>query len=148
LAQVLDPAQRYAGAPPVRWGGRIVRVENKANDTWIEVIAKELDGEGRPIESDQSAGRFLVRVEGFLDPAVYQADREVTVYGVVETKVDRTIGERPYTYPMIRAQRFHLWEEEFPERYGYDPWYPRGYFYDPFYYPYWPYSRLHGPLWW
>ncbi|MGH8545442.1 MAG: Slp family lipoprotein, partial [Gammaproteobacteria bacterium] len=66
-------------------------------------------------------------------PAVYRAGRQVTVYGVLKPPVNRTIGERPYTYPMVRAQKLYLW----PDYREY--WRNRPYRYDPFYYPYYPY---------
>ncbi len=122
----------YVGKP-IRWGGRIVAIENKSNDTWIEILNQELDEEGRPQRTDQSFGRFLASAGGFLDPAVYRARRQVTVYGVLEPPVNRAIGERPYTYPMVRAQKVFLWPD-----YG-EQWRNRPYYYDPFYYPYYPY---------
>ena len=78
-------------------------------------------------------GRFFARVAGFLDPAVYAADREVTVYGIVEEVVKRNIGEKPYSYPTVRSERLYLWPVRLAVPYGY---YPDPYWYDPFYYPY------------
>jgi len=122
----------FAGKP-IRWGGTIVAIENKSNDTWIEILNQELDEEGRPQRTDLSFGRFLASAGSFLDPAVYRAERQVTVYGVLEPPVNRTIGERPYTYPMVRAQKLYLWPD-YREH-----WRNRPYDYDPFYYPYYPY---------
>ncbi len=122
----------------VRWGGVIVSVENRTNETRMEIVSKVLDDEGRPLKSDVSLGRFFARSEGFLDPAVYRAGREVTVYGAVETLVTRKIGERPYAYPVIRAEKLYLWPEYryYPYAYPYYPW--PGYFYYPYYYPFYP----------
>ena len=116
----------------VRWGGTIAAVENKRDDTWIEVVGKELDSWGEPANTDQSEGRFLVRIDGFLDPAIYKADRSLTVYGTVESHVVGQIDNHPYTYPLIKAQTYHLWSDyDRRHYYGY-PDYP----YYPYYYPY------------
>lgn len=119
----------------VRWGGVIVSVENRTDETWLEIVSKELDNDGKPLKNDVSLGRFLVRREEFLDPAVYRPGREVTVYGVVKALVTRKIGERPYAYPVVRAERLYLWPEYryYPYAYPYYPW--PGYYY-PYYYPY------------
>ncbi len=133
-----DPSAREGRL--VRWGGTIVKVENKSADTWIEVLGTALDGEGRPKDLDQPSGRFLVRVQGFLDPAVYRPDRRLTVYGAVAGSEARPIGERPYTYPIVKAQSHYLWPE-----YREDP-YAWPYWYDPYYYPYGYWRRRHFGL--
>ena len=129
---------RYEGQK-VRWGGTITSVENKVSDTWVEVVGRELGSYGRPKREDQSLGRFLVRIEGFLDPAIYKPDRELTIYGMVESRVVRQIDEHPYTYPLIKAQTYYLWDEydRYYDRYAYDypySYYPYGYY--PWHYNY------------
>lgn len=123
---------------PVRWGGTIVEIENKSAETWVEVLGTALDSEGRPMDLDNPTGRFLARVDGFLDPAVYRANRRLTVYGSVAKSETRTIGQRPYIYPIIKAQIYYLWPE-YPEGYYYARPY---YWYDPYFYPY-PYPYWH-----
>jgi outer membrane lipoprotein len=113
----------------IRWGGTIVSVENKKDDTWIEVVGKDLNSWGEPVNSDNSEGRFLVRVDGFLDPAIYKTDRRLTVYGTVESRVMGHIDDHPYTYPLIKAQSYYLWSDYDRRRYY-------GYPYYPYYYPY------------
>jgi outer membrane lipoprotein len=142
LAQVRGGGIESFQGARVRWGGVIVLVENKADETWVEVAARELGSYGRPAVGDISPGRFIARVEGFLDPAVYRADRQLTVYGVVESAYNRAIGERPYSYPVIKVERLYLWPEYLRQNYYYPPLFP---YYDPFYYyprrffrPYYP----------
>ena len=121
---------RYTGRK-VRWGGTIAGVENKASDTWIEVVDRRLGAYGRPLFTDQSGGRFLVHIDGFLDPAIYRVDRPITVFGTMESGIMKPIDEHPYLYPLVRAQSYYLWED-------YDPYarYPRDYGYPYGYYPY------------
>ena len=65
----------------VRWGGTVKTVENGKTDTLIQVVARPLERGGRPRSRTASPGRFLARVPGFLDPAVYSEGRELTVAG-------------------------------------------------------------------
>ncbi|GMR03590.1 MAG: Slp family lipoprotein [Gammaproteobacteria bacterium] len=142
LAEVRRESQRFVGSQ-VRWGGSIASVRNLREATLIEVVGRRLDKRGRPREEDRSEGRFLVKVPGFLDPAVYAEGREVTVRGRIEGAVERPIGEFRYTYPVVRAERVHLWEPRplpapaypYYDPFLRDPWYPWG----------WPYYPYHPP---
>lgn len=127
----------------VRWGGTVVSVETRAEDSLIELVAKELGGYGRPRETDLSEGRFLAKVPGFVDPNIYSEDRELTVYGTLDQPVTRNIGERPYTYPLVIVEKLHLWPKYEPVAY---PPYPYHY-YDPFMYPYGPWYRHRWGYW-
>lgn len=125
-----------------RWGGTIARVENRETTTDLEIVARELDGKGRPRQTDRSGGRFIARAAGFLDPAVYSEGRHVTVAGTVLEETRGRIGEHAYRYPVVKAETVYLWEPlpDRTDRYMYrDPFYDP--FYDPFWYPWrpWPY---------
>ncbi len=124
----------------VRWGGDIISVENRPDETWIEVLARPLDYAGEPNSDATGKGRFLARINGFLDPAIYAPKREITIRGQLESTIVRHIGKHPYRFPLIRVQTHYLWPKQ-PEtdELWYDPWYPYPYRYDPFYSPYSPY---------
>lgn len=93
-------------------GGQIIATTVKANETWIEVLEKPLDYQQKPSDTDQSSGRFLVRFQGFLDPAIYASGRKLTVAGQVDGKVVRPIKEVNYTYPLLTAREHHLWKPD------------------------------------
>lgn len=146
VEEVRTAPQTFLGTT-VRWGGHIVAVRNLRDTTLIEIVARRLDQEGRPLEEDRSSGRFLAKVAGFLDPAIYAAGRELTVRGQIEGVIEQPIGEFPYTYPLVRAERVHLWPPRpvrvparpyYYDPFWYDPWYPWGWPY----YPYYPYRPL------
>jgi len=124
----------------IRWGGNIISVENRSNETWIEVLAHPLDYEGQPNLDALSNGRFLARINGFLDPATYAPERQITVRGQLESTIVRHIGKHPYRFPLVRAQAHYLWPKapEVTEPW-HDPWYPYPYRHDPFYGPRSPY---------
>ena len=146
IAQVREQPAQFRDAV-VRWGGNIVSTRNERDHTILEIIGRELDDEGRPREEDRSLGRFLAKVQGFLDPAIYKPEREVTVRGSAEGIVEQSIGDFRYSYPLVRADNVYLWAprpprtpySHYPYYYDnpffYDPWYPWG---PPYYRP-WPY---------
>jgi outer membrane lipoprotein len=113
----------------VRWGGLIATVENHETTTRVEIVARDLNKSGRPLDSDFSPGRFIAVLDGFVDPAVYSLKREITVYGVLEEAVDQLIGEYTYNYPVVTASNHVLWKpisRQDPNMYPpywYDPWY-------------------------
>ena len=123
----------------VRWGGTIAAVENRKSETWVEVVARDLQRDGRPEESDRSQGRFLAQVQGFLDPAIYTKGRVLTVVGRFDGQLQRAIGEYAYRYPVVKVEAYHLWEP-LPDLRRYD-YYDPFWYYDPWFYPY------HYPYW-
>lgn len=95
----------------VRWGGRIVAVEPQATRTCFEIVGVRLGSDGRPLARDQSSGRFLACRDGFYDPEIFQAGREVTITGQVDGHEDRKVGEYDYRYPRLAASVVFLWPE-------------------------------------
>ena len=132
LAQALqNPEQQRANA--VRWGGAIVSVENQRDASLVEIVERPLDTDGQPRHTDKSAGRFLARVQGFLDPAIFAPKRLVTIAGTLDGNSTRSIGEHPYTYPLVQVEHIYLWpipsrnvHQYYRSPYWYDPWYPWG----------------------
>ncbi|MES9943071.1 MAG: Slp family lipoprotein [Candidatus Thiodiazotropha sp. 6PLUC2] len=131
--EVQQAPQQFAEAR-VRWGGEIISVENLTDETHIEILSQRLGKSGKPITSSKSRGRFMARIDGFLEPQDFPKDRLITVVGQVDGVVEKPVGEFPYTYPLVRVNSFHLWAKQQVynhPHYYYDP------FYDPFFYPYW-----------
>lgn len=93
----------------VRWGGTIAGVENRAERTLIEVVGRPLNPGGRPDKDGTTPGRFLARVEGFLDPAVYKEGRLLTVVGRLDDATVRPVGDYPYRYPVVATDGYYLW---------------------------------------
>ncbi|MEJ2509705.1 MAG: Slp family lipoprotein [Gammaproteobacteria bacterium] len=138
-----EPETAYRGQA-VRWGGSIIETENHAQQTRITVLAQTLDSDGRP-DGDQSGGRFIALVNGFLDPAVYQAGRLITVAGHIAGTETHLIGKYPYRYPVVQVDTYYLW----PPLRHYDWRDAPPYWYDPYWGPYGydPWYPYHGPGW-
>jgi len=130
----------------VRWGGEIVETRPAEAETCLEVVSLPLDRQARPQRSDVTYGRFLACGPGFYDPALYAAKRRVTVVGILQEVETGKIGDRPYPFPLLRAEVVHLWPPPRPQPYYY---YPYPYF---GYYGYWgfwrPYYAPRAPRRW
>jgi outer membrane lipoprotein len=135
LSQARANPDAYVGRR-VRWGGTVESVQNRKTETWVELVQRELDSGGRPKDNDFSAGRFLAVFGGFVDPAVYAKDRQLTVVGTLTGTTSGLIGDYPYRFSMVKVETSWLWQPLPPLPYAYDP-----FWYDPFWDPFW------GPFW-
>lgn len=137
VKQVQAAPKRYLDAQ-VRWGGEIISIENKQSETWFEVLARPLDSGGYPAGEGATEGRFLARMPGFLDPAVYAPGRELTVSGRLQSTITRLVGEFSYRFPLVSIEDAYLWplrKDVYDQRYN-SPW--NDPFYDSFYAPWYP----------
>ncbi|MBN2569283.1 MAG: Slp family lipoprotein [Deltaproteobacteria bacterium] len=134
LSTVLKNPDAYKGKV-ILWSGVIINSVNLKKGTMIEVLQKPADRRGRPIDVDDSEGRFLVLNSGYLDVAIYRQGRKVTVAGEIQGKKIQSLGEIEYTYPLISAKEIYLWRVETESVIYYTPPY--------WYYPFrnYPYQR-------
>ncbi len=95
----------------VIWGGMIIETRNFENSSQIELLNYPLDGDGEPIRSAQPQGRFLIKHNGFLEPAQYASGRWFSALGTVQTSQSGKIGEADYRYPVMKASQLHIWPE-------------------------------------
>ncbi len=112
----IDAARDERIGQRVRWGGEIIAIDNRADASCFELLAKPLASSARPARGDQSAGRFLACRSGFYDPAKFEVGREVTVIGTIDGIEPRPIGEFQYRYPRVAADVIYLWQERDPYR--------------------------------
>lgn len=125
-SQVKENLKQNTGKT-VRWGGKIISVENNQQSSRIEILSMPLDSYGEPFQSDNYQGRFLAEVNEFIDEEHYK-NKTITVYGTVETIITKAIDEHDYEYPLIKTSEYHIW----PKRIARANRYP---YYDPFLYP-------------
>lgn len=90
-------------------GGVIVSSRNAKEGTYIEIMQKPLESDGRPVDTDETEGRFLVQSEEYLDSAVYHRGRVITVVGEVAGQKTMPLDETTYQYPLLAAKAMHLW---------------------------------------
>jgi outer membrane lipoprotein len=106
-----DP-EAYTGRR-VLLGGDIIETKNYPDRTLIFVLQRSLDYRKRPV-SGASKGRFIVSQPEFLDPAVYQPKRKITVVGKVIGKEAGKWGEMDCTCPLIESNELYLWPVIYP----------------------------------
>lgn len=112
---ILENPEAYRGRI-VMLGGDIIETQNFPEKTLIVVLQRSLGFRKKPATEDMSKGRFIISVQGFIDPAIYRPRRKVTVVGSVAGKEVRPLGEIEYTYPIIAKRELYIWPlEEFPE---------------------------------
>lgn len=139
VADVRMNAERFIDSE-VRWGGVITRVENKAEETWVELVSRPLKGNGQPRTDSKNDGRFIASFPGFIDPTEYTPGKMLTVVGIVEGSVTRPIGDFAYSFPIVTVGSSYLWKtgpkiihhEYYPSpRWHHNSWryYPRPYYY-------------------
>ena len=140
LAEAQTDTRRFAGSE-VRWGGSIIKVENKASNTLIEIVERPLEKNGKPRIDRTSAGRFIARFVGFVDPVVYENGRLLTIIGRIDSELSRPIGEFNYSFPLVTVSSSYLWPKEVrhEQRNVYPPWW----YYDPWPYYYRPHLHHH-----
>jgi outer membrane lipoprotein len=105
-----DP-ESYRGKK-ILTGGQILAANAREGETWVEVLQKPLDWQNKPKDTDESYGRYLVRIPGFADPAIYSPGKKITVLGEVEGKKVQRLREMDYTYPVVFPLEHYLWKSE------------------------------------
>lgn len=105
-----DATDRDSTGATVRWGGRIVQVEPRENQTCFEMLSTGLNGNGRPYwRTDNVGGRFIACRTGFYDPALFEKNREVTFTGRITGYDVRKVGGYDYRFPHVEADVVYLW---------------------------------------
>ena len=127
-----------------RWGGIITNVENKPDQTLIEVVYFPLNHYGKPNASDETPGRFKAVINKFVDPIMFEEGRTVTFLGKVGKPLAGMVGEQPYMFPSLAVDNYYIWRRQRVYDTStvffdfYSGWY------SPFYHPYWSPWRF-GP---
>jgi outer membrane lipoprotein len=101
--------EKYQGEV-VMFGGKVIETKTEASLSEIVVLQLPLGGNDRPEDTDRSEGRYLIRSDQFLDPAIYQKDGLLTVVGRLSGAEVRSIGGFQYTYPVVQAIEIKPWE--------------------------------------
>jgi outer membrane lipoprotein len=93
-------------------GGKILETNVSSTLSELTVLQLALGNNGRPVNLDQSHGRFLVQSKQFLDPAIYQKGMLLTLVGKLKGSEVRAIGGFDYVYPLVEPIEIKLWPME------------------------------------
>lgn len=130
-----------------RWGGTIISVENKQNFSHAQILFYPLNSYGRPQIDKKTQGRFAIKSDKLLDPAIFKKEMEITVNGKLTGEIEQKIDEKTVKIPLLSLDHIHIWPKLSPEESRYPYYYP--YSPHPFFYSY-PYYRynLYYDYWW
>ncbi len=95
----------------VHWGGVVQSVENRNDETWIELVERPLNRSGQPQLGSLSHGRFIAVVPEFLDPVDYRDGTVVTVVGNLSGEHIGTIGSASYNFPKVAVTDHQRWRQ-------------------------------------
>ncbi len=94
----------------VMLAGVVVETRNTPEGSFIEVLQKPMDRRSRPLETDETGGRFMIYSAKFLDAAVYHKGKRISVVGEVTGVKTQPLGEIQYQYPVVGAKELTTWE--------------------------------------
>ena len=96
----------------VLWGGVILKTENLADATQVEILGYPLNRRQRPLTGNEPQGRFVARYKGFVEPLDLPVGRSLTVLGTLGEPVAGKVGEASYIYPEVIVTQAHLWRPQ------------------------------------
>jgi outer membrane lipoprotein len=96
----------------VLWGGVILNTINMQSMTRLEVLAYPLNSSQMPQRNRDPLGRFLLKKQGFLEPASYAEGRLITATGTIVGTDRGDVGGIEYIYPVIEAGDIYLWPRD------------------------------------
>jgi len=94
----------------VMLAGVIIETRNMKEGASIEVLQKPMDRRGRPYETDDTGGRFIITTDRFLDAAMYHRGRRITGIAEIGGRKMLPLGEIEYQYPVVVPKELYLWE--------------------------------------
>ncbi len=123
-------------------GGLIVANKTTQEVSILEVLSYDLDFQDKPTLANEKNGRFLARNQQFLDPALYQKDRLVTLTGTLTGQETQPLNGGEYTYPVFEVEEIYLWPKKLNRDHRSRYYrYPHHYYPHFPYHPYYPYRR-------
>ncbi|MDT8309906.1 MAG: Slp family lipoprotein [Methylophaga sp.] len=121
FAQVSPNISQYQGEV-VRWGGVVAEVSNLENQSELTLVQFPLTRYGKPITTANSAGRFIVQSDGFLDPLIYEKGALVTVVGTLSGEQTGKVDQKTLRMPVVSMTDNQVWPEQYTDREGpYNP---------------------------
>ncbi|MBD8161357.1 Slp family lipoprotein [Erwinia persicina] len=123
LVRVLSAPEVFTGQES-RFGGKVIKVDNRNGMTRLEIAAMPLDDGARPILGSPSMGRIFADVNGFIDPVDFN-QQMVTVVGTIKGTEKGKIGEARYQFLVISVtgyQRWHMTQQIVTPPQPIDPW--------------------------
>lgn len=122
LVRVQSAPQLYIGQES-RFGGQVIKVDNRDGKTRLQIAAMPLDKGAMPILGSASVGRIYADVNGFLDPVDFK-DQMVTVVGLLSGVEKGKIGDAQYNFVVVNVTGYQRWHrsQQIISAAPIDPW--------------------------
>jgi len=92
------------------WGGVIANSVFSDSGSYLEIVQTPLNKYGKIVNPRVSEGRFILYSPARLDSHIYRKGRLLSVIGIIVKGVESTMGEEPYTYPVMEAIEIRPWD--------------------------------------
>jgi len=99
----------HAQGSTVLWGGQLVKVSYRNNNTCMLIQVHPLGRGAVPNMKAGSPGYFIACKPGKSDPYQVYAGRRLTIDGSVMGTSEQALNGQPYTYPVVAIDQVHLW---------------------------------------
>ena len=109
-ADLMKDPETYKGKWVMLAGDIVTARAEKDGSTYLEILQRPAYSNGKPMDTDESGGRFIAVSREFLDPAVYGRGRVITIVGEVVGDSVKPLGAVAYRYPLLEVQALHLWD--------------------------------------
>ncbi|NRB65731.1 MAG: Slp family lipoprotein [Saprospiraceae bacterium] len=93
----------------VRWGGKIIKVMKRDNQSLIEIQNYPVNRYGLPLLNLPTRGKFIAKSDQLLDPGVYLEGLLVTFSGTLDPETTRVKKRKIIFLPVITVTDIHLW---------------------------------------
>lgn len=93
----------------VRWGGKIIKVMKRDNQSLIEIQNYPVNRYGLPLLNLPTRGKFIAISEQDIDPDIYLEGLLVTFSGTLDTETTRVRKRKIIFLPVISVSEIHLW---------------------------------------
>ena len=95
----------------VMWGGLLISTTILESSTKLELLSYPLNRKQRPDTTKSAQGRFILVVDGFLEPVDYEEGRTLTATGRLTDTMEGVVGEAQYLFPLVEAKDIFLWSK-------------------------------------
>ena len=120
----LQAMESNSAGDEVRWGGPILSIAPKQDETCFRMLSYFLGSNGEPHLQDQPQGHFLACAKGYYDPVVYAPRRLMTVVGTVGATQTVKVDNVEHKVATVDVQAVKLWPAPMQAVVIYsDPWY-------------------------
>jgi len=109
LRRVLYENSGYFFGEQVRWGGKIISVNNDGSDLILEIRHYPLNRYGFPMQNHVSQGRFIGRTAPGIETDEYQQGMLITFVGIINAEETKLLYRKEQVLPIIDIEATHLW---------------------------------------